>query len=498
MFSTEHATLFVVGFIIYICIMIWLGWFTTRNKLQGDNYITGGRSLPFFLLLPTICATLIGTGSSMGGAANGFRVGWGAALFGLGSALAMFLIGLFYYRTRDLKINTPAEEAQYYYDGNALVRKLMGFAICIIEVVWLGNHINGGSKYLAYVTGLPEFPAKVITTLAFAIYVFIGGYLAVVWTDFVQFLIIGAGFIAIMVVAIPAAGGYAAIQAAYTAADKAGAANSIYGLEYTGILAGLALFFAQFLSMLATPTYRTRLFTAKDANTAKKSFYLSGVVLFAFSFLPAIIGMAAFTIASREGVTGVLENPDFAFSFMATHVLGPIMGLMFLIAGLSATMSSGDSDAIAGVTILLSDVYPIFTGRKVPDDKYTKYSRVALVIMMLFAFVATMFATDIMSYINNVAGSFMPGIAMTLFMGRFFKRATWQGGAASIISSLLYAALYLGVGPFKSFIMGIFGGPALPAALCSIAVVFIVSLVTKKEEIAKEKCLELVYASRGK
>ena len=39
---------------------------------------------------------------------------------------------------------------------------------------------------------------------------------------------------------------------------------------------------------------------------------------------------------------------------------------LFLICGMSATMSSGGSDAISGVTILLTDVMPSVTGRRIP------------------------------------------------------------------------------------------------------------------------------------
>ena len=55
--------------------------------------------------------------------------------------------------------------------------------------------------------------------LAFGVYVYVGGYLAVVWTDLIQLGILLVGFCAIIVKAIPAAGGWAAIEAAYTAAD---------------------------------------------------------------------------------------------------------------------------------------------------------------------------------------------------------------------------------------------------------------------------------------
>ena len=40
-----------------------------------------------------------------------------------------------------------AEEAQFHYNGNKMVKAVMSFMMYIIEVVWLGNHINGGDVY---------------------------------------------------------------------------------------------------------------------------------------------------------------------------------------------------------------------------------------------------------------------------------------------------------------------------------------------------------------
>lgn len=78
----------------------------------------------------------------------------------------------------------------------------MGFMMFVIEIIWLGNHLNGGAKYLAYVTQLPDVTCKIITVLGFGIYVFIGGYMAVVTTDAVQFIAILIGFLTIAVRAI--------------------------------------------------------------------------------------------------------------------------------------------------------------------------------------------------------------------------------------------------------------------------------------------------------
>ena len=492
MLDARYVPLFVGGFLVYIVIMILVGYFYTKGKTSGSNFLTGGSNLGFFLLFCTVGATMIGTGSSMGAISNGFKSGWAGALYGLGASAGVLSMLLFV-DIRRKNFLTMSEEAQYYFGGKKLVRQVVGMMMFIIEIVWLGNHMNGGSKYLAYVTGLDSVLCKVITVLAFAIYVFIGGYLAVVVTDAVQFCIIVAGFGFIALRAIPLAGGYDTIARTFTDAGQAGAMG-FYGLESYGLLAALALILSIYMGVIGTPTHRTRIYTAADEGTARRAFLSSGVMLFFWSFVTAIIGMSAFTISVKQGI--LLESADYAFSYMATHVLGPVVGLLFMIAGLSATMSSGDSDAISGITILLTDVYPSVTGKTIKEEDYPRYSRIALVITLGIAFLITLLVNDVITYIQSVVGSLLPGVAICMFLGRFWKRATWQGGLAAIFSGTGFGVLFLLFPGVQAWVKAAMGGAAIPATIISLLFGIVVSMLTPEETATEEERLKAVLDAR--
>lgn len=494
---TSFATFFLIGFVIYIGLMILIGYLSSKGKTSGKNYLTGGAALPFYLIFATMGATLIGTGSSIGATANGFKYGFGGSAYGLGAALGMVILILVARkgRLREKNFVTMAEEAQFHYNGNRYIKVVMSFMMYIIEVVWLGNHINGGATYLGFVTGLDPVICKLITVLAFGIYVIIGGYLAVVWTDLIQLIILVLGFIAITFVSIPMAGGMDSISQTLIETGKAGNL-SLYGYKTMGVMWVISMIWSIAIPCLGTPTYRMRIYTAKDDKTALQGLSLSAVLLFVFSLLPAIIGMAAYTIAVKNGASDVLANPDYAFTFIATTVLGPVLGLLFMISGLSATMSSGDSDAIAGTTILIQDIYPIIAKRELPADKVGSWSRITTVITLLLAFFATLFAKDVISYISNVIGSIIPGVSIAMFLGAVWKRATWQGGLASVGSGTLFGICYLAIKPFNAYIVGLFTGPAIPATLIALVFGVVVSLCTHNERLSEEERLKLVIDSR--
>lgn len=75
MVSGQYAALFIVGFFVYIGLMILIAYLTSKKgTTQGEDYLMGGRNVGL-LLICTAAATAVGTGTSVGATANGFRDG---------------------------------------------------------------------------------------------------------------------------------------------------------------------------------------------------------------------------------------------------------------------------------------------------------------------------------------------------------------------------------------------------------------------------------------
>ena len=72
--------------------------------------------------------------------------------------------------------------------------------------------------------------------------------------------------------------------------------------------------------------YHLRVYTAKDKIRDKSAAFIR-VMLLGFPLLPAIICMAAFMIATNSNAISASEKPDFAFTYIATTVSGPVRGL---------------------------------------------------------------------------------------------------------------------------------------------------------------------------
>ena len=488
---------FVVGLVVYIGFMIAIGAWCAKGKSNGEDYLTGGGQLPFFLIFATLSASFIGTGSSVGATANGLRFGWGASAFGLGTALGLILLVISVNKrsVREKNFKTMSEEAQFLFGGKKKIKYLFAILMMVGQTVALGTHITGGATYLSYITGIDMLIAKIITVFAFGVYLIIGGYLAVVWTDLIQVIILLIGFITITIMIIPKAGGWSGIVNTLETTG-AGGNLSLYGIKSMGLLPCLATMASVFLTQNGSSVVRLRIYTSKDDKTARNSLLSAAVVAFVFSFIPAIIGMAAYTIATKEGITSIFETPDYTFSFIASHVLGPVLGLLFLISGLSATLSSGDSDTIATVTIFIEDIVPMLKGKRVDEKSMSRVSRYATFGILIFAFISTMFASDIMSYITNVMGAIMPALAVAMLVGNLWERATWQGAYISTIVGTVAGLAYLVIAPVKEYVTNVFGGPAIPLGVLPLMLIVAVSLVTPEDETSDKEKMDRVIALR--
>jgi SSS family solute:Na+ symporter len=252
------------------------------------------------------------------------------------------------------------------------------------------------------------------------------------------------------------------------------------------LLPSLSMAFVIFVGVMATPSYRQRIYSSDTIATVKKSFYLSGSLYLLFSFIPALIGISAKTLNPD------LPDIDFAFPFLVLEVLPIGLGLIVLIAGLSATMSSASSDAIAGVSILLRDIFILITGKMPSSERTVKLSRIGLTGITGTALLFTLLADNVISYINNMISIVMSGMFVAALLGRFWKRATWQGGLSAYLGGAACSILFLFQPEWKIF----WGNSSIPSVICATLCCICVSTCTPQNNITNEEALDTLKKER--
>ena len=454
---------FTLAFIAYIVVMILVGWWVSRKQKSGDDFLLAGRKVPFLLSLGTTVATMVGTGSSMGAVGFAYHNGWAGALYGLGGAVGILLLAWIFAPVRRLQFTTMSEELSYYVDNNIYVKNIVAFIIYAASIGWVGAHIIGGGMYLSWLTGLDIYWAKLLIALSFSIYVIIGGYTAVVWTDSIQALILFIGFISMAYFSVDYIGGWQAMLSAQPEENI-----SFLALDKIGVLPAFSLALAILVGVLATPSFRQRIYSGQNVNTIRKSFIYSGIIYLGFSIIPAIIGMSAYSMTSE------LDNAAFAFPHIALNVMPLALGVFIIIAGISATLSSASSDAIAGVSVLLTDIYRFILGRAPDKNKMILSSRIGLFFTIGIALLLAMMSNDIITYITKMIAILMSGMCVCGLLGRLWPKYNWQGAIATLFIGMVTAIVI----STNSELVDYFGNPVLPAIICATVAGISVTLLS--------------------
>lgn len=481
MFAGSHAG-YLFAFLASLVVMLGVGVWVARRTTSGEDFLLAGRRLGTPLLLGTTLATLVGTGSSLGAVGFAYENGWAGALYGIGGAAGVLALLWLFADVRRHGFMTFSEEMSYYYGASRAVKGVVAVTMLVAEIGWLGAHILGGALYLSYLTGMDPTTAKVAVALGFGLYTVIGGYLAVVVTDAIQGTILFVGFTILATLALVTVGGFAGING-----NVPGEATSMLGVEALGPLPAVSQALVIAVGVLATPSYRQRIYSAASVRTVRRSFALVGALFAAFAVMPAIAGLAA--RAMQPG----LDNPDMAFPYLATTVFPVWLGAFLLIAGLSATMSSGDSDAITAVTILLRDVAQLVTGRLPRAERMVGYSRLALVGVLVAALACALAATTIIDYISLMISTVLTGLLVAAVLGKFWRRATWQGGLAAIAGG---SAAALAVETSDSW-SALWGNPVLPSLAAAVVAGVAVSLATPRQRVSREEALRRLADERA-
>jgi len=471
--------LFLTCFFVYIAGMIGFGCWVSRRKQSGDDFLLGGRALPLFLTLGTTVATMVGTGSSMGAVGKAYQNGWMGALYGVGGAIGIFVTAWLFAPMRQHRFMTMAEEISSYVGANRSVANLVGIFTYLSSVGWLGAHILGGAKYLEFVTGVSPIWTKLWIAGGFGIYAIVGGYRAVVWTDTVQAVVLFAGFLLTAIFAFDAAGGWTGLSEINAAIVGGGGSAAV--------LPSLSLIVVIAVGVLGTPSFRQRIYSGNSVADIRKAFVGSGILYLGFAVLPAIIGMAAFD--AHPG----LANRDLAFPWMATEMLPVALGMLILLAGLSATMSSASSDAISGVTTVIRDLYLGLFHRMPKADKVVLYSRLALAATTILALAMAMISDNIIGYISDIIALFITGLCISGILGRLWPRYNAPGAIASLIGASSTAIYF----KFQPGLNEIWGNPVIPSLAVSAAAGIIVSLATPHDRCSHGEALERLRRERA-
>lgn len=474
------SQLLLWGLCGYVVLMLAISYVASRRQQSGDDFLLAGRKVSSGLTFGTTVATMIGTGTSMGAVGYAYLHGWAGMMYGLGGAIGILLTAWLFAPLRALRFMTMSEELSYYAGANVWVKHLSAILIFLCSLGWLGAHILGGALYLSWATGFNLVAAKWLLASIFTLYVLIGGYRAVVWTDSLMALILFAGFLLLAWVVLQSSGGFASLQQIVDTAQQQGTMQS------PGWLPALSLAVVVAVGVMAAPSFRQRIYAGASVSAIRRAFGCAGLVYLLFAVLPAVLGIVASQLLPD------LANHQHAFTALITVLLPPLIAMLVLLAGLSATLSSASSDAIAAVSVLIRDLYYGAFGSMPQQNKVVRYSRYGVLLVSALSLLLALYADDIIRYISAMIATLMSGLFVSCVLGRFWPRLNASGILAAIVSAVLVSLLVLLNPNWLAF----WGNPVIPALIAATVCAVGVSLLTRHNRRSRSQALALITAQR--
>ncbi len=381
----------LIPFIVVLAISFAMGFFFSKAAKKSSNYFLGDRSLGWFLLMMTFVATQVGGGFILGTAEASFEHGFFGVFYSLGQALGFLALGLgFGAKLQSLKLTTASDLFETYYGSAALKKFASTLSILALTGILIAQAV--ALRKFMYAIGWTEEWIFFLSWLVVILYTTQGGFLAVVWTDFLQATIMIAILIAAFIFTLSSPG-TPPLSDAFTFSLSEWDA-------FSPKLLGLLIM--PFLFMFIEQDMVQRCFAGKNQSAVTKGALSASLVLFCLAIIPVYFGLI-----SRQGTPGDGSKFMQAISLSTNSVVFSCASCAVLLAILSTASSllSAISSNIANDITSLSRPRTItfITG---------------VVALVASHFSANIFGWMIASYELAVSSLFIPLVAAVFLKER--------------------------------------------------------------------------------
>lgn len=426
---------------IYMCLIIFIGWYAGENIEDSDDYLVAGRNKPTLLVTATLFATFWGGGTVLGGAGAAYHDGILGTIYDpFAAGLALILVGLFFSRIlRKMEINSLDSLYRLRY-GNKM-STLSSILMIPTYIFWTAVQIMAIGKVFASLLDLQYYTTAIIGGIIVIIYTAMGGMLAIAWTDFIQGTLILVGLIIMLPLAINEAGGYSNVisnvpQNFWDFIPKE--SNSMTWLSYISAWAGMAL------GNIPAPDIAQRSFIAKDEATAKKSAIGAGLMYWTFGFIPIFLGFTAITLTQQGVISSELiaSDSEMIIPLISKAVFHPIPAAIFLGSLLSAVMSSADSSLFASSVILSNMIENLITKFE-DDNKFSEKKRLILnksivVFLGTFSIIIGIYADSLYKLMIFSFSLLFGMLFAPIVFAVYWEKANEYGAIISCLSGALF------------------------------------------------------------
>lgn len=437
---------------IYVSILFLIGIYASRRIKGMSDFYVGGKNMGFWAVAFSARATGESGWLLIGLTGMGALAGYSAYWVVLGELLGVFISWFFMAKKFKRKsdsygsITVPDYLESHFKSTSHTLRILSASVLSIFVVIYVSSQIDATGIAFESMLDVNYFVGALLGFFIVLIYIFFGGFVAAVWSDLFQGLLMFFGLVLLPIVVWFSMDHGQTITEGLNAIDPA-LIDIWGGNEDKWMNLFTILGFSMIgLGFLGSPQVYVRFMSIKNEAEINKGRWVAIIFTLLTDAAAVTIGILARVLFTESG-----QDPESVFGVGATDVLNTmtenflpfILVAIYIAIVLSAIMSTIDSLLIIASSAITRDFYQKIFHPEIKDDELTKLSRIVTVIMAVVALAIAMtialvsperqvFWVIIFGW-SGIAATFCPVIILSLFWKGFSEK----GAIASMVSGFV-------------------------------------------------------------
>lgn len=476
----DQTTGQLISIVFYFVAMLAIGWWGYKKTSNYDDYMLGGRALH------PIPAALSAGASDMSG---WLLMGLPGAMYASGLIESWIAVGLLIGAWVNWKVVAPRLRSYTHVSSNSITLPsffnsrlagsgraltiVSGIIILVFFTFYVSSSLVAAGKYFEAAFGWDYVWGMLLIAGIVVLYTFVGGFLAVAWTDMAQGFLMMIALVAVPIVAF----------------TQEGPSNVFDDIKNTNAdlidpFAGMTIFVVLSaigwgLGYFGQPHIIVRFMALRspaDADYGRRigiGWMLISIVGTAFV---SIVGMSMF-----NAETNPLEDPEYVFISLAQVLFHPLIGGLILAAVLAAIMSTVSSQLLVSSSALVEDIYAMVSKKEMSSTTSVMLGRVAVILTAVLAAVLSITPSDtILNLVGFAWAGFGSAFGPIILLSLYWKKLTATGALSGMVTGAVVVAIWGNISDGPGGIFNVY--EMIPGFLLALIVTIVVSKLTPYDE----------------
>lgn len=485
---------------VYLAVMVAIGLWAYRRTASQSDFVLGGRRLNSWVAALSANASDFSGWLLLGLPGAIYVSGLGEAWIALGLAcgftgswiLLAPRLRVYTERVTDARSGGDSDSLTLssflenrFNDPTRLLRGISAVLIIVFYFFYVASGLVAMAALFDQIFGLDPAPAIAIGVGIVVLYTVLGGFLAVSYTDVIQAVMMWLALLVVPVMAITVLGGFGGLSEGVS--DKSSGLLSAIGgtsldpdlgqwvgtetLGWVVIVSGLAWGLGYF----GQPHILSRYMGIRSVQDIPKAAVIS--VTWAVSAMVLAVAVGFLGIAYFDTPLG---DPEQVFPRLIEALTHPMVAGLLLAAIIAAVMSTADSQLLVAASAITEDGYKAFVNRDADPRTLLWTSRATVVAVALAAAAIALWGDQsVMDLVGYAWAGFGAGFGPVLLLSVFWRRMTWSGALAGMVTGGVTAILW---DVFDERFLGLGLYAMVPAAILSFAAIFVFNGLTRVSE----------------